>query len=48
MLHEELLSLLDAGLRGEGGAAVIDGDSLYGNTEGYEYLIGQDRRRAGN
>lgn len=46
-MHEELLSLLDAGLRGEGGAAVIEGDSLYSNAEGYEYLIGQDRRRAG-
>lgn len=46
-LHEELLSLLDAGLRGESGAAVIDGDSLYGGAEGYDYLISQDRRRAG-
>jgi hypothetical protein len=42
-----LLSLLDAGLRGEGGAAVIDSDTLYGGAEGYDYLISQDRRRAG-
>jgi E3 ubiquitin-protein ligase EDD1 len=44
-LHEELLSLLDAGLRGEGSAAVIDSEKLYSGAEGYDYLISQNSRR---
>uniref|UniRef100_A0A915EF78 E3 ubiquitin-protein ligase UBR5 n=1 Tax=Ditylenchus dipsaci TaxID=166011 RepID=A0A915EF78_9BILA len=47
-LHEELLSLLDAGLRSDGaGAAIIDHDNVYASTEGYEYLVSRDiaRRR---
>lgn len=47
-LHEELLSLLDAGLRSDGlsGAAIIDHENLY-TSEGYEYLVSRDRRREG-
>jgi E3 ubiquitin-protein ligase EDD1 len=45
-LHEELLSLLDAGLRsdGTGGAAIIDHDNIYA-SEGYEYLVSRDLAR---
>jgi len=41
--HEELLSLLDAGLRSDGSgvaaAALLDIDSIYSTGDGYEYLI---------
>jgi E3 ubiquitin-protein ligase EDD1 len=50
-LHEELLSLLDAGLRSDGsGTALIDPDNIYTSAEGYEYLVTRDlaRRRDGN
>lgn len=50
-LHEELLSLLDAGLRSDGGgaAALLDPDNIYSSSEGYEYIISRDlaRRREG-
>lgn len=50
-LHEELLSLLDAGLRTDGaaGAAIIDHDNIYASAEGYEYLVSRDlgRRKDG-
>jgi E3 ubiquitin-protein ligase EDD1 len=50
-LHEELLSLLDAGLRSDTGvaaAALLDNESIYSAGDGYEYLITRDlaRRRA--
>lgn len=48
-LHEELLSLLDAGLRSDAsGAALIDHENIY-TSEGYEYLVTRDlaRRRDG-
>uniref|UniRef100_A0A1I8BK91 E3_UbLigase_EDD domain-containing protein n=1 Tax=Meloidogyne hapla TaxID=6305 RepID=A0A1I8BK91_MELHA len=45
-LHEELLSLLDAGLRSDGSgaaaAALLDSDSIYSAGDGYEYLISRD------
>jgi E3 ubiquitin-protein ligase EDD1 len=45
-LHEELLSLLDAGLRSDGGgaaaASLLDSDSIYSAGDGYEYLISRD------
>lgn len=45
-LHEELLSLLDAGLRsdssGAAAAALLDSDSIYSAGDGYEYLISRD------
>uniref|UniRef100_A0A914NAI0 E3 ubiquitin-protein ligase UBR5 ubiquitin-associated domain-containing protein n=1 Tax=Meloidogyne incognita TaxID=6306 RepID=A0A914NAI0_MELIC len=48
-LHEELLSLLDAGLRSDGsgaaGAALLDSDSIYSSGDGYEYLISRDLAR---
>lgn len=48
-LHEELLSLLDAGLRSDSGpgAAIIDHENIYTSADGYEYLISRDiaRRR---
>ncbi|KAI6173317.1 E3 ubiquitin-protein ligase UBR5 [Aphelenchoides besseyi] len=43
-LHEELLSLLDAGLRGEG-TAVIDSDGLYNGGDGYDYMTIRDGRK---
>lgn len=50
-LHEELLSLLDAGLRsdttGSAAAALLDSEGLYPGGEGYEYLISRDIRRRG-
>nr|CAD2207995.1 unnamed protein product [Meloidogyne enterolobii] len=48
-LHEELLSLLDAGLRSDGSgaaaAALLDSDSIYSAGDGYEYLISRDLAR---
>uniref|UniRef100_A0A8R1XPM3 UBR-type domain-containing protein n=1 Tax=Onchocerca volvulus TaxID=6282 RepID=A0A8R1XPM3_ONCVO len=47
-LPEELLSLLDAGLRSDShGSAVIDGDNLYASGEGFDYVVARDiaRRR---
>ncbi|KAL3990385.1 HECT-domain (ubiquitin-transferase) family protein [Acanthocheilonema viteae] len=47
-LPEELLSLLDAGLRSDShGSAVIDGDNLYASGEGFDYVVSRDiaRRR---
>nr|CAD2180268.1 unnamed protein product [Meloidogyne enterolobii] len=48
-LHEELLSLLDAGLRSDGrgtaAAALLDSDSIYSAGDGYEYLISRDLAR---
>jgi len=48
-LHEELLSLLDAGLRSEGSGAaaavLLDSDSIYSAGGGYEYLILRDLAR---
>ena len=47
-LHEELLSLLDAGLRADGTAAVLDSDALYNAGEGFEYMLtGESRKRDG-
>lgn len=48
-LHEELLSLLDAGLRTDGNSAIIEHDNIYASAEGYEYLVSRDlaRRREG-
>nr|CAD2184676.1 unnamed protein product [Meloidogyne enterolobii] len=47
--HEELLSLLDAGLRSYGSgaarAALLDSDSIYSAGNGYEYLISRDLAR---
>ncbi|KAL7075266.1 hypothetical protein ACQ4LE_005813 [Meloidogyne hapla] len=47
-LHEELLSLLDAGLRSDGSGAaaeaLLDSDSIY-SAAGYEYLISRDMAR---
>lgn len=48
-LPEELLSLLDAGLRSDShGSAVIDGDSFYAGGESFDYVLARDvaRRRA--
>lgn len=47
-LHEELLSLLDAGLRGDGASgasALLDNDNIYSAGDGYEYLISRDLAR---
>ncbi|KAK6113483.1 E3 ubiquitin ligase EDD family protein [Brugia pahangi] len=47
-LPEELLSLLDAGLRSDShGSAVIDGDNLYASGESFDYVVARDiaRRR---
>nr|CAD2186097.1 unnamed protein product [Meloidogyne enterolobii] len=48
-LHEELLSLLDAGLRSDGSgaaaAALLDSDSIYSAGDGYGYLISRDLAR---
>ncbi|CAK5098786.1 unnamed protein product [Meloidogyne enterolobii] len=48
-LHEELLSLLDAGRRFDGSgaaaAALLDSDSIYSAGDGYEYLISRDLAR---
>jgi hypothetical protein len=47
-LHEELLSLLDAGLRDTGSAAaaaLLDNESIYSTGDGYEYLISRDLAR---
>ncbi|MCP9265011.1 E3 ubiquitin-protein ligase UBR5 [Dirofilaria immitis] len=47
-MDEELLSLLDAGLRNDShGSAVIDGDNLYASGEGFDYVVARDiaRRR---
>jgi hypothetical protein len=50
-LHEELLSLLDAGLRSDpaASAALMDHEMVM-STDGYEYLISRDlaRRREGS
>uniref|UniRef100_A0A914MX98 Ubiquitin-like domain-containing protein n=1 Tax=Meloidogyne incognita TaxID=6306 RepID=A0A914MX98_MELIC len=47
--HEELLSLLDAGLRSYGSgaarAALLDSDSIYSAGNGYEYLISRNLAR---
>lgn len=49
-LPEELLSLLDAGIRTEShGSAVIDGDNFYvTDGEGFDYVVTREyaRRRA--
>ncbi|VDN04928.1 unnamed protein product [Thelazia callipaeda] len=48
-LPEELLSLLDVGLRSDShGSAVIDGDNLYASGEGFDYVVARDiaRRRS--
>lgn len=43
-LHEELLSLLDAGLRGDSSAVSIEGgEGIYGGE--YDYMINRDSRR---
>nr|CAD2187541.1 unnamed protein product [Meloidogyne enterolobii] len=48
-LHEELLSLLDAGLRSDGSgaaaAALLDSDSIYSAGDGYKYSISRDLAR---
>ncbi|CAG9532205.1 unnamed protein product [Cercopithifilaria johnstoni] len=45
-LPEELLSLLDAGLRTDAhGSAVIDGDNLYASGEGFDYVVARDIAR---
>lgn len=46
-LPEELLSLLDAGLRSDG-AAILDHDNIYATGEGYEYLIARDMTKRRN
>ena len=49
-LHEELLSLLDAGLRSNGSdaaaAALLDSNSIYSAGDGYEYLMSRDLARS--
>ncbi|KAI1718350.1 HECT-domain (ubiquitin-transferase) domain-containing protein [Ditylenchus destructor] len=44
-LHEELLSLLDAGLRTDGAGGIIDQDSIYTSADGYEYMVSRDLAR---